>query len=110
MSDSKVQTYQDLTQKFVAAGDEVKSLVAIIAKGAETMREWPRAIVTNSGAIFPPELVVGRPGCGAIDASQWPSANLIAEKLLAWHSVRAAMREAYQAIPSGARDAVKPPA
>ena len=79
-------------------------MIKVISDGANKLRDYERVGVSNSSVGFPPEVTFTGE---SINASEWPSAQNLAEALSAYHETRHEATNAGGAVPDTIRHVVK---
>jgi hypothetical protein len=90
--------YSAAIKRLRQAESAVEPIANEIIAAGKAMQNWRKAIVSNLGIGFPPELVL-IPGRPTIDARTWPSAETIGKALSEYHQARSAASGIYNSIP-----------
>lgn len=109
MSDC-LHTYSLAIRMYEETVIKTRGVSQIINRGATAMRNWEQVLVTNvEGVEFPPEFSRSNRSENQITGKEWPTAQQIADALLAYHKARQELLNAYNAIPADERHAVRAP-
>jgi hypothetical protein len=109
MSESAIAAYQTAIGQLQAAQKQVEQYVRIIEHAAGLLNRdgWKTAMMSNVQGGFPAEIAFSRRE--GINGSDWPTAQQLADALVAWHNAKQAVKNAYQAIHASERSVVQPP-
>ena len=106
MATDPIGKYQEALGELAKATHEAESIVAVVVAAGDALRKnWANVVVENSNVGFPAELTFG--GVPSINASNWPSAQALAEALAAFHTALPIATNAWNAVPNKA--SLQPP-
>jgi len=105
---SEIEQYQTAKAEFERATKRCEQIAALVEQAALALKNWKRAMVSNASVGFPAEIALSN-NTRSIDANQWISAGEIASALSMYHEAKAAMHNAYSAIPAAQREVIVPP-
>jgi hypothetical protein len=106
---NEIEDYQQATRTYEGAQLACERLVGTVHAASRALQKWRTATVSNASVGFPAHLVLGGGGTSSIDASQWPTAQELANALSAYHATQILMKQAFDRIPETQRAVIKPP-
>ncbi len=109
MSEDPIRRYSDVTKEFNAAYSRVREYGSIIADVGRYLNNKPYDLgVSNTGVGLPPEMAMVEKEC-TLNASNWPSAEQIAEALASLYEKRKQVEVIWASLSSTDKALVNPP-